>query len=404
MGGEIRSGRVGVALTAVALGGFGIGTSEFAAMGLLPEMAATLHVSIPSMGYGISAYALGVVVGAPLITALTARLDRKLLLLGLMVAFLVGNGLSAIAPNAPLVYLARFIAGLPHGAYFGIASVVAARLVPAERAGRAVAGVMMGLTVSNIIGVPVATAVGQHLHWRAAYGMIAAIGLLTMVVVHFLVPAVPAAAHATIRTELGAFRRPQVWFALVTGIVGFGGMFAVYSYVSPTLTEVSGLPASGVPWVLAVFGVGMTVGTLLGGRLADHSIMGTLLGGMIGMLAVLVLFATTAQYIPAAIALIFLIGVACQVIGTALTMRLMAVSPDAPALAASSNHSALNLANAAGAWLGGVVIAAGYGYLSTAWVGAVLSVAGLVVLAASRMLERAQPPLEVGLPATQTGR
>ncbi|WP_432840911.1 MFS transporter [Dactylosporangium sp. CA-092794] len=382
----------GAALFALAIGGFGIGTTEFATMGLLPQMADDLRVSIPTMGHGITAYALGVVVGAPLIAALAARAPRRGLLLVLMVAFVAGNALTAAAPGIWTLVGARFLTGLPHGAYFGIASVVAAGLVPPDRKGRAVSRVMVGLSVANIVGVPLVTLAGQLFGWRASYALVAGIGVVTILAVRQWVPPVAAADGASIARELGAFRRVHVWVALLTGTVGFGGMFAVYSYVAPTLTDVAGLPTGAVPWVLAAFGLGMTIGALLGGRLADRSALGTLIGALVAMTAVLALYALTASSPVAAVLLVFAVGLVCQVLGAGLTIRLMEASPDAPALAASSNHSALNLANATGAWLGGVVIAAGYGYLATAWVGAALSVAGLLFVAGSVLAPRLARP------------
>ncbi|WP_238011855.1 MFS transporter [Dactylosporangium sp. AC04546] len=385
---EAGSRPAGAALFALAIGGFGIGTTEFATMGLLPQMADELRVSIPTMGYGITAYALGVVVGAPVIVALAARAPRRGLLLVLMLAFVAGNALTAVAPGIWSLVAARFLTGLPHGAYFGVASVVAAGLVPPDRKGRAVSRVMVGLTVANVVGVPLVTLAGQQLGWRASYAAIAAIGVVTILAVRRWVPPVAIPDGAGIARELGAFRRVHVWIALLTGTVGFGGMFAVYSYVAPTLTEVAGLPSGAVPWVLAAFGVGMTIGALLGGRLADRSALGTLVGALVAMAAVLSLYALTASSPVAAVLLVFAVGLVCQVLGGGLTIRLMEASPDAPALAASSNHSALNLANAIGAWLGGVVIAAGHGYLATAWVGAALSVAGLLFVGGSLLLPR----------------
>ncbi|GGM21234.1 MFS transporter [Dactylosporangium sucinum] len=382
------SGSAGAALFALAIGGFGIGTTEFATMGLLPQMAGELRVSIPVMGYGITAYALGVVVGAPVIVALAARAPRRGLLLVLMLAFVAGNALTAAAPGIWSLVAARFLTGLPHGAYFGVASVVAAGLVPPDRKGRAVSRVMVGLTVANVVGVPLVTLAGQLLGWRASYAAIAVIGVVTILAVRRWVPPVAIEDGASIVRELGAFRRVHVWIALLTGTVGFGGMFAVYSYVAPTLTEVAGLPTGAVPWVLAVFGLGMTIGALLGGRLADRSALGTLVGALVAMTAVLSLYALTASSPVAAVLLVFAVGLVCQVLGGGLTIRLMEASPDAPALAASSNHSALNLANAIGAWLGGVVIAAGHGYLATAWVGAALSVAGLLFVGGSLLAPR----------------
>ncbi|MFJ6673102.1 MFS transporter [Actinosynnema sp. NPDC091369] len=382
----------GAAMAALALGGFGIGTTEFATMGLLPQMAATFDISIPTAGHAISLYALGVVVGAPLIAGLAAKLPRKGLLIGLTLALALGNGLSALAPNTALLMTARFVAGLPHGAYFGIAAVVATTLVAPERRGTAVARIMVGLTVANLVGVPVATAAGQQIGWRVAYLAVTVIALVTALAVARWLPRVPAPRDASVAAELSAFRRPQVWFALLTGMIGFGGMFAVYSYISPITTEVTALSASAVPWVLAVFGLGMTLGATVGGRFVDRSVMGTVFGALIAVTVVLVVFALTATSAVMAFGTVFLIGLVSQVLASALQVRLMDASPDAPSLASSSNHSALNIANGAGAWLGGLAIGAGWGYTSTAWVGVALSLAGLAVAALSVLVDRRRVP------------
>lgn len=371
--------QTGAALFALAVGGFGIGTTEFATMGLLPQVADGLDISIPTAGHAITAYALGVVVGAPAITAVAAKLPRRRLLLLLMIAFAAGNALSALAPTPDTLIVARFLAGLPHGAYFGVASVVAASLVPTGRRGSAISLVMAGLTIANIAGVPAATLAGQQLGWRWAYAGVAVIGLLTVLAVRTWVPRTPAPRNASVARELTAFRRPQLLLALLTGAVGFGGMFALYSYISPTLTEVAGVGESAVPWVLALFGLGMTTGAVFGGRFIDRSPQRTMIGGLIAMGSVLALYAVTATSPVAAIGLVFVVGITTQTVAGAITVHLMDVSPDAPSLAAASTHSALNIANASGAWLGGMVIAAGHGYLATAWLGAGLCFAGLAV-------------------------
>ena len=290
-----RSAPVWLSLGALALGGFGIGTTEFATMGVLPDVTGDLGASIPQGGHLVSAYALGVVVGAPLLAVLGARLPRKVLLLALMTAFTLGNALSAMAPSFGSLELARFATGLPHGAYFGIASIVAASLVPPGRRSRAVARVMLGLTVANIVGVPLATTLGQQLGWRSTYWAAAVIGGLAVLAVGRVVPPVAAAPGAGPARELGALRRPQVLLALLVGATGFGGFFAVYSYISPTLTRVSGFRESAVPLALALFGLGMTVGTELGGRLADRSVVRTIYTGMAASGATLLLFMLTAH-------------------------------------------------------------------------------------------------------------
>ncbi|MEU7476225.1 MFS transporter [Lentzea sp. NPDC042327] len=376
------------AMTALALGGFGIGTTEFATMGLLPQIAATFDIPDYEAGHAISLYAAGVVVGAPLIAVLGAKLPRKGMLIGLMLAVALGNGLSVVAQDKTMLLLSRFVAGLPHGAFFGIAAVVAATLVAPERRGTAVARVMVGLTVANLVGVPLATAAGQQIGWRTAYLSVSVIGVMTALAIAAWVPRVPLDADASMKGEVRAFRRPTVWFAIFTGMIGFGGMFAVYSYVAPLTTEVAGLPAGVVPWMLAVFGLGMTLGATFGGRFVDRSAMGSVFGGLVAVCVILVLFGFTATMPVFLFGLLFLLGFVIQVLAAALQIRLMDASPDAPVLASSSNHSSLNVANGAGAWLGGLAIAAGWGYVSTAWVGVGLSLAGLAVAVASVLYER----------------
>ncbi|RJK94940.1 MFS transporter [Vallicoccus soli] len=357
-------------------------------MGVLPEVTGDLGATIPEGGHLVSAYALGVVVGAPLLAVLGAKLQRTTLLLLLLVGVAVGNAASALAPGFGSLLVARFAAGLPHGAYFGIGAVVAAALAPPDRRARAVAFVMLGLTIANLLGVPVATWLGQELGWRTTYGFVAVVGLLAVAAVARYVPAVPAQEGATARQELGALRRRQVWLALLTGAIGFGGFFAVYSYISPTLTDVTGTSESVVPVILAVFGVGMTLGTLVGGRLADWSIPRTVLLGLGANAVLLVLFTWTAHaLVPAAVTLLLFAATGSAMI-PALQMRLMDVSPDAQSLAAALHHSALNVANALGAWLGGLVIALGWGYTAPAAVGAVLALLGIVVFAYSVRSDR----------------
>ena len=379
---------VWLSLTALAVGGFGIGTTEFATMGVLPEVTGDLGTSIPDGGHLVSAYALGVVVGAPVLAVVGARLPRKVLLLALMAAFAVTNALSAMAPSFGLLVAARFASGLPHGAYFGIASLVAAHLVPPDRRARAVARVMLGLTVANVVGVPLATLLGQELGWRSTYWTVAAIGALAVASVARFVPAVPLAPGAGARRELGALHRRQVWLTLLVGATGFGGFFAVYSYIAPTLTEVSGFSPSGVPVALALFGIGMTVGTEIGGRLADRSVVRTLFLGLGGTAVVLLAFTVAASTVVGAAVGVLVLAITGSLCLPALQTRLMDVAGDAQSLAAAGQHAALNVANAIGAWLGGLVIAAGFGYTAPAVVGAVLALVGLGVLTVSVAAER----------------
>ncbi|MFI7579285.1 MFS transporter [Kocuria sp. M1N1S27] len=377
-----------LALLALALGGFGVGTTEFASMGLLPFIAEDLDASIPASGHAIALYALGVVVGAPLITSLTSRVERKTLLLGLMGAFTAGNVLSAAAPSLEWLYVARFLSGLPHGAYFGVAAVVASSLVPRERRGTAVARVALGLTVANIVGVPLAAVLGGTLGWRSGYGLVVVIGLLTVAALALWVPRTHNGGGVSVAQEIRALGRPQVALTLVAGAVGFGGMFAVYTYISPILTELSGLGISAVPWVLAVYGVGMTAGSLLAGPLLDRSIERTALGAGAVSGVALAFFGLFAHSAVAAVLGVLWIGAMGALFSTALQMRLLREAKDAPSLTAAMNHAAFNLANAMGAFLGGTVISAGWGYRSPAWVGVGLAVAGLLVLGYATRLHR----------------
>ncbi len=376
------------AILALALGGFGIGTTEFVAMGLLPDIAYGMHVSEPQAGHVISAYALGVVVGAPLIAALTARVNRKILLVALMTMFTVGNLAAMLAPTYGTLIGARFIAGIPHGAYFGVAALVAAHLLGPQNRAKAVSQVMTGLTVATVAGVPVASWMGQHLGWRAAFGLVVAVGLLTMLALWRWLPGMNDMTLTSPVTELGALRRVQVWLALLVGMVGFGGMFAVYTYVATTLTGVSGLPRSMVPIGLMVYGLGMVVGNLVGGRMADTSVVRALYLSIGALTVVLTGFVAAAHHPYTALPGLFLIGACGSAIAPALQTRLMDVAHDAQTLAAALNHSALNIANATGAWVGGLVITAGYGYTAPAAAGAVLALAGLGVLTVSVFLER----------------
>jgi DHA1 family inner membrane transport protein len=377
----------GLALAALALGGFAIGTTEFVAMGLLPQIAAGVDISIPTAGHVVSAYALGVVVGAPVLAGLGARFPRRTLLVALMVAFAAGNIVSALAPSYPLLVGARFLAGLPHGAYFGVASLVAADLAGPERKARAVSRVLLGLSVANVIGVPTATWLGQTFGWRVAFAAAAVLAIATAASVRAVVPWHAADHAATLRRELTALRRPQVWLAVATGAIGGGGMFAVYSYISPILTDRAGLALSAVPLVLAVWGLGMVAGNLVGGRLMDWRPVPVMCAVFVLMAGMFALFAVTSAQPATAIPTVFLLGMSL-ILPTGLQMRLMDVAGDAQTLGAALNHSAFNMANALGAWLGGVVLAAGLGLTAPMLVGVGLSLAGLTIFLVSLALER----------------
>jgi MFS transporter, DHA1 family, inner membrane transport protein len=381
-----------LATIALILGGVAIGTTEFVTMGLLPEIASGVGVSIPAAGHTISAYAAGVVIGAPLLAVLGATWPRKALLVGLMAAFTIGNVLSALAPTYALLAGARFLAGLPHGAFFGVAALVAVDLARRGQAGRAVGRVMLGIPIANVLGVPGATWLGQAFGWRSAYVLVAVIGTATMALIGYAVPHLPADRTRTVRSELGALTSLQVWLTLGVGAVGFGGMFAMYSYIAPTVTEVTGLPASAVPVFLLVFGASGFVGNLVAGRMGDWSVIRSVVIGLAGLGTALGLFALVAPYAVAALVVLALISVLASVLVINLQLRLMQVAGSAQTLAAASNHAALNLANALGAWVGGAVIAAGYGYRAPALVGVGLAALGLVILAASLLVHRRDHP------------
>ena len=383
-----RTTHAGLAIGALAVGGFAIGTTEFMAMGLLPQVADGVGVSIPTAGHLISAYALGVVVGAPVLAFLGARLPRRGLLIALMTAYAGANALSALAGSYGLLLLARFLDGVPHGAYFGVASLVAAGLAARGREGRAVAMVMIGLSVANVVGVPAATWMGQHLGWRSAFWVAAGLSVLTVVLVALLVPSVPGDADATGRRELSLFAQPQAWLTLLAGAIGFGGMFALYSYIAKVVTVVGGLSDGAVPVFLLAFGLGMVAGTYVAGPLADWSVFRSLLGSSLAMAALLLLYAALAPAGWWALAPAFLVAVSSSVLVVNLQLRLMSVAGEAQTLGAAMNHSSLNIGNALGAWLGGLVIAAGWGYRAPALVGVVLALLGLAVLLLSATVAR----------------
>lgn len=370
------------ALLALGVGGFAIGTGEFVIMGLLPDAASDLSVSIPTAGHLISAYALGVVVGAPLLAVLGARWPRRNLLLALMAVFALGNFASALVPDYVSMIIARLLTGFPHGTYFGVAALVAASLVPRDARAQAVGMVMLGLTTATLVGVPIAAAIGQWLGWRSAFAMVGVIGVLTVLLVWLWVPFVPGDRQASPLRELSALARKQVWLTLGIGAIGFGGMFAVFSYIKPTMMEVTHLSVASIPFVLALFGAGMVAGNLIGARLADKALMPAIGGMLLWSAVVLGVFVYTAHHAWLAQVNVLLIGTIVA-IGPALQIRLMDVAGEAQTLAAALNHSAFNMANALGAWLGGVTISEGLGWTSTGWVGLVLALGGLGVYAVS---------------------
>lgn len=374
-------------ILALAMGAFAIGTTEFAAMSLVPFFARDLGLTEPEAGHAISAYALGVVVGAPVIAVLAAKLERRLLLIGLMAVFAVGNGISALASSYPLLLLCRFISGLPHGAYFGIAALVAASLVPGNKRTQSVAMVMSGLTVATIIGVPAANWLGQALGWRSGFAVVSGLAILTMALVALFAPHQPADADASPLRELGALRRPQVLLTLLTGAIGFGGLFCVYTYVASTMIEVTHVSEKFVPAVLAVFGVGMTAGNLFWAWMADRAQSRAAISALLFSAVSLALFSVMAGNVWTLSLVVLLIGFGGG-LGTILQTRLMDVAGDAQALAAAAHHSAFNFANALGPWLGGMAISAGFGLTSTGWIGSGLALGGLAIFLVTLSLHR----------------
>ncbi|MEX1829847.1 MFS transporter [Luteibacter sp. CQ10] len=375
-------------LLALAVAAFAIGTTEFVIMGLLPEVAADLRVSIPSAGMLVSGYALGVAVGAPLLAALTAKLERKRALLLLLGLFILGNLLCAVAPNYGMLMTARVVAAFCHGSFFGIGAVVAAHLVPANQRARAIALMFAGLTLANVLGVPFGTFLGQWAGWRATFWAVTALGVLAAVAVVRFVPALPHLRAPDMRRELRVLREPQALIALGMTVLGFGGVFTVFTYIAPILQEQSHVSPHWTGAVLVLFGVGTTIGNMLGGRLADWRLMPSLMGILVVLAALLVVFAWTMHSTLAAIVTVFVWGIASFATVAPLQSRVVHVAGDAPNLASTLNIAAFNLGNAGGAWLGGVVIAAGLGLPAVSLAGAAVTVAGLLATVASVMLER----------------
>ncbi len=379
------------ALLALAISAFGIGTTEFVIMGLLPEVAGDFGVSIPSAGLLISGYALGVVVGAPVLTALASRVPRKTVLVALMGLFIAGNVLSALAPSYGLLMTGRVVAALSHGAFFGVGSVVAASLVAPAKQASAIALMFTGLTVANVLGVPAGTALGQAFGWRSTFWVVSVLGVLGAIGILALVPHQKPDPGAGLRGELAVFRRPQVWLALVMTALGFAGVFASFTYIAPMMTEVAGFSSGAVTWLLVLFGGGLFAGNLLGGRAADRKLMPSLYVILAALAIVLVAFVFTAHAkVPAAIT-IALFGAAGFATVPPLQARVMAKAEGAPALASAANIAAFNLGNAGGAWLGGRAIESGLGYTAPNWIGAALAAAGLAAALVSGLLDRRSP-------------
>lgn len=380
----------GIVHLALALGGFAIGTTEYATMSLLPFFSAGLRIDEPTAGHVISAYALGVVLGAPLLAVLSARWSRRVTLIALMVMFGVANALSALAPTYGWMLVFRFLSGLPHGAYFGIASLVAASLVPVERRTAAVARVMLGLTVATIVGVPFANWLGQLLGWRWGFGVVALVALTTAVAVAVVAPRDAPAPDARPLAELKVLRQPQLWLTLGIGAIGYGGLFCVYTYLASTLIEVTHVSAAMVPVALAVFGTGQTLGNLIAPRFADRALMPTAGAILLWSAVALAIYPFTIGHLWSILPTVLAIGIG-GALGTVLQTRLMDIAQEGQGLAAALNHSAFNFANALGPWAGGLALAAGYGWKSIGWVGAGLAVGGLIMWGIALLADRASP-------------
>ncbi|MFD3441723.1 MFS transporter [Streptomyces sp. NPDC058685] len=380
-----------LALLALAIGAFGIGTTEFVIMGLLPEVATDFGVSIPTAGFLVTGYALGVVIGAPLMTVLGTKVSRKRMLMVLMGLFIVGNVISAVAPVFGVMLAGRVVASLAHGAFFGIGSVVAADLVAPQKKAGAIAMMFTGLTVANVVGVPLGTFVGQSAGWRATFLIVAGLGVLGLLGVAKLVPEQPKPEGVRLRHEIAAFRNVQVLLAMAMTVLGFGGVFAAITYITPMMTEVTGFADSSVTWLLVLFGLGMVGGNLIGGKFADRALMPLLYVSLGALSLVLALFTLTAHNTVTAAITIVLIGALGFATVPPLQKRVLDQAAGAPTLASAVNIGAFNLGNALAAWLGGMVIAAGFGYTAPNWVGAALAASALALAVLAQVLERRSP-------------
>ncbi|MBC3409719.1 MFS transporter [Pseudomonas sp. SWRI51] len=371
---------------AMALGSFAIGTGEFAIMGLMPDIASNLNLTEPQVGHAISAYALGVMVGAPALAILGAKLLRKHMLLLLMALYAIGNLATAFAPSFGGLVAFRFISGLPHGAYFGIAAVVASSMVASNQRAGAVARVMMGLTLAMLLGNPVATLLGQWFGWRSAFVLVATIALCTIALVWRYVPQPHDEPRSDPRKELRAFALPQVWMALAIASIGFAGMFCVFSYLAPTMLQVTKASPQWIPFGLAAFGIGGIVGNIVGGKLFDRLQFRAVGIVLVWSMAVLVFFSFAAHSLWTLLPAVALVGTMIA-LAAPLQIRLMDIAHEAPSLAAASNHAAFNLANALGPWFGGMAISAGLGWTSTGYIGAGAALAGLVIYLIARRMK-----------------
>jgi len=376
-----------LALLALAIGAFGIGTTEFVMVGLLPQISADFGVTVPTAGLLVTGYALGVVVGAPLMTVLGTRIPRKRMLMLLMGLFVLGNLLSALAPTFGLMLAGRIVASLAHGAFFGIGSVVAADLVAPEKKAGAIAMMFTGLTVANVVGVPLGTLIGQTFGWRTTFCLVASLGVLGLLGIARLIPEIPRPRNVRLRHELAVFRDTQVLLAMGMTVLGFGGVFAAITYIAPTMTNVAGFADGSVTWLLVLLGLGMVAGNLLGGRFADRGLMPMLYTTLGGLALLLALFTVTAHNEVTAAVTLTLIGALGFATVPPLQKRVLDHASGAPTLASAVNIGAFNLGNALAAWLGGLVISAGFGYTAPDWVGAAMASAALALAVVSGRLE-----------------
>jgi DHA1 family inner membrane transport protein len=375
-------------LLALALASFGIGTTEFVIMGLLPEVASDLGVTIPAAGLLVTGYALGVVVGAPILAALTTSLPRKTTLLGLMGLFVAGNLLCAVSPNYGALMGARIVTAFCHGTFFGIASVVAADLVAPNRRAHAIALMFAGLTLANVLGVPGGTAIGQWLGWRATFWCVVVIGLVAEAAILVWVPRASAPHVSSFRRELRVLAKPQVLLAMAISMLASASLFTVFTYIAPILRDVTGVSPAGVTWILVLFGAGLTAGNLLGGRLADWRLMPTVAGTLVVLIIVVGAFAITSRALVPATATVLIWGVCAFALVPPLQMRVVDEAAEAPNLAAILNQGAFNLGNASGAWIGGLLISAGFSYTTIPFAGAALAGLALLLTVVSMNLER----------------
>ncbi|MBB3255261.1 DHA1 family inner membrane transport protein [Paraburkholderia bannensis] len=368
-----------IPLLALAISAFAIGTTEFLIMGLLPDVARDLGVTIPAAGLLVTGYALGVAVGAPVLAVLTSRMPRKLALQLLMGVFIIGNVLCALADNYSLLMVARVVASFAHGSFFGIGAVVAASLVPQEKRASAIALMFSGLTLATVLGVPFGTAIGQQFGWRVAFWIVSALGVISLIGVSALVPNKHDSGPVSLGHEVRVLRDPQVWMALGMTVLGFGGVFVVFTYIAPILEQVSGFSPRGVTLMLVLFGVGLTLGNTLGGKLADRALMPSLMGILVALAVVMAIFTKTSHSSVAAAITLFVWGVAAFATVPPLQMRVVAKAAAAPNLASTLNIGAFNMGNALGAWLGGLAIERGVALDALPWVAAVVAIAALVL-------------------------